>query len=166
MTSVFLWLCWMIVKEYMLGIGWMSAFDSSAFHAVHDDLWRWVKWAKKMDFDRLMGFEKLEILFKRLQIPCNSGLAKSLWLLWWCLFADQSCLIFWESQKVHFWLFCSLKIFNFCYWFLVGMKNAIFEIWSERLWVSHTCCYFCIQMFMSSNHHRRHQVPFFLTAME
>ncbi len=38
MTVVFLWLCCMIVEEYMLGCGWLSAFDSSMFHVVCDDL--------------------------------------------------------------------------------------------------------------------------------
>ncbi len=88
-----------------------------------------------MDFDGLMGCEKWEIFFNRSQIPFNGSLAKSLQLLWWCLFAYQSCLKFLEMQKVQFQPFCLWADFNFDYRFLEGMTGAIFEMWSWRLFV-------------------------------
>ncbi len=56
----------------------------------------------KIDFDGLMGYEKLEIFFDRSQIPFHGSLGKSLQLTWWYSFVDQLCLIFSESPKVHF----------------------------------------------------------------
>ncbi len=35
------------LKSICWGVGWVSAFDSSALHVVCDDLWRWFKWSKK-----------------------------------------------------------------------------------------------------------------------
>ena len=81
-----------------------------------------------MDFDGLIGCEKLEISFDRSQIPFHGSLAKYLRLLWWYSFVDQLCLKNFEMQKVHFQLFCFLTDFNFDYRFLEGMTGGIFEM--------------------------------------
>ncbi len=57
-----------------------------------------------MDFDDLVGCEKLEFFFNRSQIPFYGSLAKSCGLPWWCLFVDQLCLKFSEMQKVPFFV--------------------------------------------------------------
>ncbi len=90
----------------------MSVFDLSGFHAVHDDLWRGSNGLKN-GFWWTDRFWKVGIFFNGLWIPFDGSLAKSLWLLWWCLFADWSCLKFFKMQKVHFQLFCFLTDFNF-----------------------------------------------------
>ncbi len=46
-TGMSLLLYWMKIQQYILGIGWMSAFHSSAFHEVCDDLQRWLERSQK-----------------------------------------------------------------------------------------------------------------------
>ncbi len=43
------------------------------------------------------------------------------------------------------------------------MKNAIFEIWSQRLWMSHACR--ALKCLYSSNHRGRRQAPFLLECL-
>ncbi len=76
-----------------------------------------------MDFDGLMGCEKLEKNFDGSQIPFHGSLAKYLQLLWWCSFADQSCLKIFKMQKSAFSTFLFLNRFQLwsqilggCHW--------------------------------------------------
>ena len=69
-----------------------------------------------MDFAGLMGYEKLEIFFDGLLIPCYGSLAKYLRLLWWCSFADQSCLKFWAT-------FGLLLHRNDIIWAIIGFES-------------------------------------------
>ena len=113
MTGVLLWLCWMIVEEYMLGC-WMD--ECIWLECIPCGAWWPLKMAQmgwKMDFAGLMGCEKLEIFFDRSLIPFYGNLALHLWLFWWGLFVDRSCLKIFETQKVHFQLFCFSTDFNF-----------------------------------------------------
>ncbi len=121
MTGVFLWLCCMIVEEYMLGC-WMD--ECVWLECIPCGVWWPLKMAQmgwKMDFDGLMGWEKLEIVFDALQNPFGCSHTKSLQLTWWCLFVDQSCFIFSESQKYSF---------GFC----VSWQISTFIINSWRVW--------------------------------
>ncbi len=105
MTGVFLWLCCMIVKEYKLGC-WMV--ECIWLECVMCCVWWPLKMAQmgwKMDFDGMMGCEKLELYFNGVWTPFYCRLAEYLWLLWWCLFADWSCL----KKKLK----CKKCIFNF-----------------------------------------------------
>ncbi len=78
MTSVLLWLYWMIVEEYMLGC-WMD--ECVWLECILCGVWWPLKMGQmgwKMDFDGRMGFAKLEIIFDGLWIPFHGSLARSL----------------------------------------------------------------------------------------
>ncbi len=142
MTGVFLWLCCMIVEDYKLGC-WMV--ECVWLECIPCSVWWPPKMAQmgwKMDFADLMGCEKLEIVFDGSLIPFYGSLPKYLWLLWWCLFADQLYFKKFEMQKVRFQLFCFSTDFNFDCRFLEGMTGAIFVIlfWGN-IWQYFYVCY-------------------------
>ena len=115
MAGVLLWLCWMIVEEYMLVCWtdeciWLKYIPCGAWWPLMMNQMVW-----KMDFDRLMGWEKLKFFFNGSWFPFACCSAKSLQLPWWYLIVDQLYLIFFRIPKVHFWHFYFL-IKNFQLW--------------------------------------------------
>ena len=102
MTGVLLWLCWMIVEEYMLGC-WMD--ECIWLECIPCSVWwplKIVQMVWKMDFDGVIGWEKL-IFFDRLQIPVDGSSANSLWL------PGGVCL--WIDHVWNFWK-CTCSFFG------------------------------------------------------
>ncbi len=151
-----LWLCWMIVEEYMLGC-WMD--ESIWLECIPCGVWWHLKMVQKWIL-MTDGLWKVGIFFDRLQIPFYGSLVKSLQLTWWYSFVDWLYLICSELQKVHFWLFLFLAKFQLSSLILGGYEKCNLSDMVSEIRVSYTCCYFCIQMF-GSNHHGHCEVPFF-----
>ncbi len=116
---------WLKLNKTCWDFGWVSAFYSSMFQEVRDDLWRWFK-RSLIDHCRLMGWNIWKIWINVEQNHFGYCQAKSLELTWSCSFVNLLHLSCLKSQKVHF------QPISTTVGCLESMKNAIFGIWVWR----------------------------------